>query len=88
VVSKTEPVSRQLSVEETNGSSVVAGTGRDVEWRSSQVSGRDGYLTGRRWMIVRRLDGRLALVPEGQHDSSQARSAWNHEEIALSLRDD
>ena len=22
----------------------------------------------------------MAFVPEGQHDSSQARSAWNHEE--------
>jgi hypothetical protein len=31
-------------------------------------------------IIVRRLDGRMAFVPEGQHDSSQARSAWNHEE--------
>jgi hypothetical protein len=27
-------------------------------------------------IIVRRLDGRMALVPEGPHDSSQARSAW------------
>ena len=27
-------------------------------------------------IIVRRLDGRMPLVPEGQHDSSQARSAW------------
>ena len=29
----------------------------------------------------------MALVPEGQHDRSQARSAWNHEEAfdALSL---
>ena len=22
----------------------------------------------------------IGFVPEGQHDSSQARSAWNHEE--------
>ena len=29
---------------------------------------------------MRHLDGRMAFVPEGQHDSSQARSAWNHEE--------
>jgi hypothetical protein len=27
-------------------------------------------------IIVRRLDGRMAFVPEGQVDSSQARSAW------------
>jgi hypothetical protein len=27
-------------------------------------------------MIVRRIDGRMAFVPEGQADSSQARSAW------------
>jgi hypothetical protein len=27
-------------------------------------------------IIVRRFDGRMAFVPEGQHDSSQARSAW------------
>jgi hypothetical protein len=25
------------------------------------------------------LGGRMYFVPEGQHDSSQARSAWNHE---------
>ena len=24
----------------------------------------------------------IGFVPEGQHDSSQARSAWNHEEMA------
>ena len=30
-------------------------------------------------IIVKRLDGRMAFVPEGQHDSSQARSAWTHE---------
>ena len=24
--------------------------------------------------------GRMVFVPEGQRDSSQARSAWNHEE--------
>src|SRR6202041_2308484 len=34
-------------------------------------------------IIVRRFDGRMAFVPEGQHDSSQARSAWNHEENSL-----
>jgi hypothetical protein len=28
----------------------------------------------------------MVFVPEGQHDGSQARCAWNHEEIALSLR--
>ena len=38
-------------------------------------------------IIVRRLDERLAFVPEGQHDSSQARSAWNHEENSPSQRD-
>jgi hypothetical protein len=27
-------------------------------------------------IIVRRFDGRTAFVPEGQPDSSQARSAW------------
>jgi hypothetical protein len=27
-------------------------------------------------VIVRRFDGRVAFVPEGQADSSQARSAW------------
>jgi hypothetical protein len=27
-----------------------------------------------------RPDGRMVFVPEGQHDRSQARSAWNHEE--------
>jgi hypothetical protein len=27
----------------------------------------------------RHFDGRMVFVPEGQHDSSQARSAWNHE---------
>jgi len=31
-------------------------------------------------IIVRRLNGRMAFVPEGHHDSSQARSAWNYEE--------
>src|SRR5580704_14971906 len=31
-------------------------------------------------IIVRHLDGRMAFVPEGQHHSSLARSAWNHEE--------
>ena len=25
-------------------------SGPDVEWRSSQVGGRDGYLTGRDWI--------------------------------------
>jgi hypothetical protein len=30
---------------------------------------------------------RLFFVPEGQHDSSQARSAWNQEKIAPSQRD-
>ncbi len=29
---------------------------------------------------ARRFDGRMVFVPEGQHDRSQARSAWNHEE--------
>jgi hypothetical protein len=29
---------------------------------------------------ARRFDGRMVFVPEGQHDSSLARSAWNHEE--------
>ena len=28
----------------------------------------------------RHFDGRVVFVPEGQHDSSQARSAWNHQE--------
>jgi hypothetical protein len=49
-----------------------------------RLAGGNGYLTGRGWMIVRRLDGRMAFVPEGvpegQDDSSQVRSAWNHEE--------
>jgi hypothetical protein len=27
-------------------------------------------------IIVRRFDGRMAFVPEGQADTSQARSAW------------
>jgi hypothetical protein len=27
-------------------------------------------------IMVRRFDGRMAFVPEGQADSSQARSAW------------
>jgi hypothetical protein len=26
------------------------------------------------------LQGRMAFAPEGQHDSSQVRSAWSHEE--------
>jgi hypothetical protein len=26
------------------------------------------------------MRGRMVFVPEGQHDRSQARSAWNHEE--------
>jgi hypothetical protein len=26
-------------------------------------------------------DARMVFVPEGQHDSSQARSAWNHQEF-------
>jgi hypothetical protein len=30
----------------------------------------------------------IGFVPEGQHDSSQARSAWNHEENGPSQRDD
>jgi hypothetical protein len=34
-------------------------------------------------IIVRRLDGRMDFVPEGQHDSSQARNAWNREENSL-----
>jgi hypothetical protein len=29
---------------------------------------------------ARRFDGPMLFVPEGQHDRSQARSAWNHEE--------
>jgi hypothetical protein len=33
-------------------------------------------------------DGRTVFVPEGQHDSSQARRAWNHEENSPSQRDD
>jgi hypothetical protein len=30
----------------------------------------------------------LWFVPEGQHDRSQARSAWNHKENSPSQRDD
>jgi hypothetical protein len=32
--------------------------------------------------------GERAFVPEGQHDSSQARSAWNQEENSPSQRDE
>jgi hypothetical protein len=39
-------------------------------------------------IILMRLDGRMALVPEGQPDSSQVRSAWNRKENAPSQRDD
>jgi hypothetical protein len=28
---------------------------------------------------ARRFDGRMAFVPEGQHDRSQARSAWDRD---------
>ena len=30
--------------------------------------------------IMRGTSMAIGFVPEGQHDSSQARSAWNHEE--------
>ena len=30
--------------------------------------------------IIKASAGRMCFVPEGQHDSSQARSAWSHEE--------
>jgi hypothetical protein len=32
--------------------------------------------SGRRWVG-------MVFVPEGQHDRSQARSAWNHDENSL-----
>src|SRR6202030_4561829 len=30
--------------------------------------------------LIEASTGRMYFVPEGQHDSSQARSAWRHEE--------
>ena len=30
--------------------------------------------------LIKTSAGRMSFVPEGQHDSSQARSAWSHEE--------
>ena len=30
--------------------------------------------------LLLRFEGRMVFVPEGQHDSSQAGSAWNYEE--------
>jgi hypothetical protein len=38
--------------------------------------------------IMRGTSMAIGFVPEGQHDSSQARSAWNHEENTPSQRDD
>jgi hypothetical protein len=35
-----------------------------------------------------RFDGYVVFVPEGHHDSSLARSAWNHEENSFVQRDD
>ena len=38
-------------------------------------------------ILVRRFDRRMAFVPEGQADSSQARSAWEAMESTTSRRD-
>jgi hypothetical protein len=46
-----------------------------------------GFQPHKRQDNARRFDGRM-VVPEGQHDSSQARSAWNHQENSPSQRDD
>jgi hypothetical protein len=39
-------------------------------------------------VLIKGSAGRMHFVPQGQHDSSQARSAWNHEENCPSERDD
>ena len=40
-----------------------------IFWKKESVKGSVNN-------FVRRRDGRMAFVPEGQHDSSQARSVW------------
>jgi len=45
-------------------------------------------LTPVRAKLNQRFGSANVFVPEGQHDSSQARSAWSHEEMAPSQRDD
>jgi len=48
--------------------------------RRGQEGSTRGFNHIRVKIIARRFDGRMVFVPEGQHDRSQARSAWNHEE--------
>src|SRR6202166_5372493 len=59
----------------TNGASKIRRIWDDLSPRRARGFS-PGFQPYKRLLVVKRFDGRMAFVPEGQADSSQARSAW------------